>query len=67
VFKILGGALLVFGEAFFGFGGWARDWMGFLFLSLGMGGLGMEGFHGYYFLFFFGKGRGVVGVGFKDL
>jgi hypothetical protein len=41
--------------------------MGFLFLSLGMGGLGMEGFHGYYFLFFFGKGRGVVGVGFKDL
>jgi hypothetical protein len=41
--------------------------MGFLFLSLPMGGLWMEGFCGYYFLFFFGKGRGVVGVGFKDL
>lgn len=54
---------MVFGEAFFGFGGWVRDWMVFLFLSLPMGGLGMEGFHGYYFSL--GKGEPWWGLGLR--
>jgi hypothetical protein len=35
----------------FGLGGWVRVWIGFLFLSLRMGGLGMEG--GLVVLLFF--------------
>ncbi len=39
--------------------------MGFLLLSLPMGGLGMEGFHGYYYYFSLGKGEAWWGLGLR--